>query len=151
MRTLVSLGVSCGILVGLLVQFSGALGILAWVAFAAWACYYAAGGKKEALLKIIPANLSGVAWGVIILFVVKAWGVPYAIGVVAAVAVALMCVQASWSVLGFIPGTFIGVACFLGANADWQGTSIALVIGAILGFVSEQGAGLIGKIGAAKA
>lgn len=146
MRTLVSIGISCGILCGLLVQFGASLGILAWVSIAAWACYYAAGGKKEGFLKTLPANLSGVLWGVIILFLVKSWGASYALGIVVAVVVALICIQASWKVLSFIPGAFVGAACFFGTNGDWKATALGLIVGAILGVVSEQGSILVSKM-----
>lgn len=146
MRTLVSIGISCGILCGLMVQFSGQLGLIPWVVIAAWACYYAAGGKKEALLKIIPANLSGVIWAYLIVLVATNWAFTYALGIAVAIAVIMMCVQAKLSLLAFIPGAFIGAACAFGSGYDWKGTAIALIIGAIIGFISEQGAGLVGKL-----
>ena len=54
-----------------------------------------------------------------------------------------MCVQARWSVLGFIPGAFAGCAAYFGTSFDAAGTSLALVAGACLGWLSEYTAGLL--------
>ena len=147
MDLLVALGISIGVLAGLWGQFSGPAGLITWVAFVSWACFFAVGGKKEGLLKVVASNASGVVWGLIIVFLLKNFGFQYALGVYLAIVVFFVCVQAKFSILSFIPGTFVGIACFFGTNFNWQGTLIALVIGACLGFVSEYLGVMLTKIG----
>ncbi|MGQ5667337.1 DUF1097 domain-containing protein [Streptomyces sp. ECR2.10] len=48
-----------------------------------------------------------------------------------------MCVQARWSPLPFIPGAFVGAACYFGNGALWQSTLISLVAGALLAYASQ--------------
>lgn len=147
MDFLVSLGISVGVLAGLWCQFSGDAKLITWIAVASWACFYAIGGKKEGVFKTVPSNLSGVIWGIIIVYGLNHFGFHYALGVYIALGVFFMCVQAKWSVLSFIPGSFIGIACYFGSGNDWKGTMLALVIGACLGYISEIGAVYISKIG----
>ena len=51
--------------------------------------------------------------------------------------------------LSFIPGAFLGaataVSVVVGANGTWGRTVIALVIGAVLGYLSEMVAGALSK------
>jgi uncharacterized membrane protein YjjP (DUF1212 family) len=59
-----------------------------------------------------------------------------------------MVLQAKIPALGFIPGAFLGaataVSVVVGANGTWVNTIIALVAGALLGYLSEMLAGAIG-------
>lgn len=48
-----------------------------------------------------------------------------------------MCVQARWAPLSFIPGAFIGAACYFGNSTVWESTLISLVVGAVLAYASE--------------
>jgi hypothetical protein len=60
-----------------------------------------------------------------------------------------MVIQAKIPALAFIPGAFLGaataVSVVVGANGTWSSTVIALVAGAIFGYVSEMLAGAIGR------
>ncbi|WP_314194547.1 DUF1097 domain-containing protein [uncultured Arthrobacter sp.] len=147
MKPLVTIGITAGILAGLWTQYSTLLGLITWVGFLSWACFFAAGGKKGGLLKAIPANLSGVLWGAAIVWGAANLPVPAALGISVAIAVVAMCVQARWSVLAFIPGTFAGCAAYFGTTFDAAGTCIALIAGAGLGWFSEYTAGLLTNAG----
>src|SRR3954467_15410013 len=61
------------------------------------------------------------------------------------VASLFMVLQAKVPALSFIPGAFLGaataVSVVVGANGTWTKTIIALVAGAILGYLSEMLAG----------
>ena len=56
-----------------------------------------------------------------------------------------MVIQAKIPALGFIPGAFLGaataVSVVVGANGTWTRTIIALIAGALLGYLSELLAG----------
>lgn len=137
MDLLVALGISIGVLAGILGEVSGPTGVITWVAFVAWASFYAAGGKTEGLMKAVASNVSGVIWGIVIVLIAKSIGIPFALGIGITVGAFMMCVQAHWKVLSFIPGAFAGCASYFGTNTNWKGAIIALVIGAVLGYISE--------------
>jgi hypothetical protein len=147
MDLFVALGISIGVLAGIWGEASGPLGLITWVAFVAWASFYAAGGKAKGLLKAVASNLSGVVWGVVIVFLSGLFGIPFSLGIALVIGAFMMCVQAHWSVLSFIPGAFAGCAVYFGTGTDWKGAAIALVIGAVLGYVSEIIGVALTKIG----
>ncbi|SFT92156.1 Protein of unknown function [Arthrobacter sp. ov118] len=57
-----------------------------------------------------------------------------AIGV--SVAALAMCLQAGWAPLSFIPGAFAGTAVFFGAQLSFWPTTVSLIIGTGLGWLS---------------
>jgi Protein of unknown function (DUF1097) len=148
MDPLIGIGISVGILAGIWGQFSGDLGFITWVGFIAWACFYAAGGQRAGFIKTVPANLSGVLWGWLMVWFAGVLGFTGGLGIAIGIGAFMMVVQAKISWLGFIPGAFAGTSCYFGTNGDWKGTAIALVVGAAFGWASEAGGGLISKIGA---
>jgi len=147
MKALVIIGITAGVLAGFWAEYSTPLELITWVGFLSWACFFAAGGKRTGLLKTIPANLTGVLWGAAMVWGASTLPIPGALGISVAIAAFAMCIQARWSVLSFIPGAFAGTAAYFGNNLDLLGTSLALVIGACLGWISEFAAGLIMNAG----
>jgi hypothetical protein len=113
--------------------------------FLGWATFYAAGAGKGGLVKGIPANMTGILWAVVIVFL---WDKVFSfneLGAFVAVAIGagMMCFQANIKWLGFIPGAFIGCSTFFALGATINGdvlwpSIIGLLIGLILGYVSEQ-------------
>ena len=63
------------------------------------------------------------------------------------IAAFFMVLQAKLPLLSFIPGAFLGaataVSVVVGANGAWTKTILALVIGALFGYVSELLAGAL--------
>lgn len=111
------------------------------------------GWEDDGAYQTIAANLSGVVWAFLLLW---AWhqfgeGVPL-LSALVGLAAFFMVLQAKVPALSFIPGAFIGAAAavsvVVGAGTTfphpWVKTIIALVAGAILGYVSEMLAGSIG-------
>ncbi|MGA8208767.1 MAG: DUF1097 domain-containing protein [Nocardioidaceae bacterium] len=136
MKALLGIGISVGVLAGVWTYVSVELGLITWVAFIAWACFFAAGGGTEGLRKGLAANLAGVAWGYLISLVLELNGSTIVLALAVTVVGFILCVQAAWSVLSFIPGAFAGTAVFFGTAFDLWGTVLALVIGAALGLAS---------------
>ena len=155
-KFLLAVSLSVGILAGLfqlayvLYDQSGATFNLTGIVvagFLGWATFYAAGAGKAGLTKGIPANLSGVFWGVAIVFI---WDKVFGfnnLGAFVAVAIGagMMCFQAHVKWFGFIPGAFIGASTFFALGGAINGdvlfpTVIGLLLGLVLGYVSEQGA-----------
>jgi hypothetical protein len=151
MDALVALALSIGILIaGWTYLALGVAALPVWAGIVAWGCFFAAGGKTAGLTKTIAANLSGVLWAFLALYL---WnrlggGVPM-LSALVGVAAFIMVIQAKIPALAFIPGAFLGaataVSVVVGANGTWSSTVIALVAGAIFGYVSEMLAGAIGR------
>ncbi|WKY45043.1 DUF1097 domain-containing protein [Eubacteriaceae bacterium ES2] len=152
MAYLIAIGLTAGIIAGVfshLVFIAGVLPVIVWIAFAGEATFFAAGGKNMGLLKGLVSNLAGVLWGAFIFLVSGAWSSPFALGIAVFLAVVIMCVEAKIDFLSFIPGAFIGAACLFGSasevhpTGDITGVLIALLCGAIMGWVAEKAAGPI--------
>jgi hypothetical protein len=147
MDVLVALAISIGILIaGWTYVALGVASLPVWAGIVAWGCFFAAGGKTTGLSKTIAANLSGVLWAFLALTAWKSFGggVPV-LSLLVGVAALFMVLQAKIPTLSFIPGAFLGaataVSVVVGANGTWTKTIIALVAGAILGYLSELLAG----------
>ena len=150
MDALVALGLSIGVLIaGWTYLAVGVAALPVWAGIVAWGCFFAAGGKTEGLLKTIASNLSGVLWAFLALYLWNNFGggVPL-LSLLVGLAAFIMVIQAKIPALGFIPGAFLGAATavgvVVGANGSWVGTIIALVAGALLGYLSEMLAGALG-------
>jgi hypothetical protein len=147
MDVLVALAISIGILIaGWTYVALGVAALPVWAGIVAWGCFFAAGGKTAGLTKTIASNLSGVFWAFLAL---TAWnsfggGVPVR-SMLFGVAALFMVLQSKIPALSFIPGAFLGaataVSVVVGANGTWLKTIIALVVGAVLGYLSEMLAG----------
>ncbi len=151
MDALVALGLSIGILIaGWTYVALGPGALPVWAGIVAWGCFFAAGGKVQGLTKTIVSNLSGVLWAFLAL---TAWnrfggGVPV-LSILVGLAALFMVLQAKIPTLGFIPGAFLGaataVSVVVGANGTWGKTIVAMVAGAVLGYLSEMLAGALTK------
>ena len=151
MDALVALALSIGILIaGWTYLALGVAALPVWAGIVAWGCFFAAGGKTQGLAKTIATNLSGVLWAFVALYL---WdrlggGVPL-LSLLVGVAAFIMVIQAKIPALSFIPGAFLGaataVSVVVGASGTWTNTIIALVAGALFGYVSEMLAGALGR------
>ena len=149
MDALVALALSIGILIaGWTYLALGVAALPVWAGIVAWGCFFAAGGKAQGLVKTIAANLSGVFWAWLALYLWNNFGggVPL-LSLLVGVAAFAMVLQAKVPALSFIPGAFLGaataVSVVVGANGTWTNTVIALLAGALFGYVSEMLAGAI--------
>ena len=149
MDMLTALALSIGVLIALWVKVGTMASLLVPAGIVAWACFFAAGGKVQGLQKTVAATLSGVVWvwlamTLIGMMSMGSWGWVI-IGVVAFILV----LQSKVPALSFIPGAFCGAAVTAwAAPTDLKGylmVAVALVAGAVLGYVSEMGAGMIAK------
>lgn len=139
-------GITVGLLAGAWVYASGVFSLIGYAGFLGWASYFAAGGKEAGLKSAIATNLSGVFWGVVTIYVAQlmgGFGVPSLLFTI--VFAAIMCWQAKISLLSFIPGTFIGNAAYYASGNNMIGAAVGLVIGAILGYISDMAAQSITK------
>jgi hypothetical protein len=151
MDMLLALGISIGVLIaGWTYVALGPGALPVWAGIVSWGCFFAAGGKTTGLTKTIASNLSGVLWAFLALQAGTMLG-GGTVGLSAAVGVAAlaMVMQSKIPALSFIPGAFIGaataVSVVVGASGTWINTVIALLAGAVLGYLSEMLAGMLAK------
>jgi hypothetical protein len=136
MKNYVGVAVSIGVLAGVWTQVSTSLGLVTWVAFVIWAGYFAAGGGRDGFVRVLASALSGVLYGWLAVWFATNVSVPGALAIAVGVIAALMCLQAGWHWLSFIPGAFFGAASLFGNAVDVWPTVLAIAIGAVLGWAS---------------
>ena len=138
-KPLLGIGISVGLLAGIWTYASVELALITWVAFVAWACFFAAGGGTSGLAKGLAANVAGVFWGwVISQGLENVSSTTLALALMVTVVGFILCIEAALPLLSFIPGGFAGTAVFFGTSFDLVGVLIAIVAGAVLGIVSEK-------------
>lgn len=137
MKSFIGVGISVGVLAGLWTQASIELNLITWVAFVAWACYFAAGGGRDGYVKGLAANLAGVVWGYAASLVLEHAAFTGAVALAVTAVAFILCIEAAIDVLSFIPGAFAGTAVFFGTAYDLGGTVLALIVGASLGWLSD--------------
>jgi hypothetical protein len=153
MDVLVALAVSIGILIAAwtYIALGTAAALPVWAGIVAWGCFFAAGGKTTGLTKTVASNLSGVFWAFVALYLSASLPGIGALSLLVGVAALFMVLQSKIAVLSFIPGAFLGaataVSVVVGAEGKfphpWARTVIALVLGAMFGYLSEMLAGAI--------
>ncbi|WP_138206118.1 DUF1097 domain-containing protein [Haloimpatiens lingqiaonensis] len=146
MSLLMAISISVGILSGLWGFISASLGLITWVGFIGCTSYYASGGKFIGFKKSILANLTGVLWAMAIIKFSSQFTSPYAAFIFTGIFSFVMCIQAKFKLLEFIPGAFCGACSVFGVNGDWKAVTMALICGAILGYSSDMGGVLIHKL-----
>ena len=151
MDMLLALAISIAVLIaGWTWAALGPAGLPVWAGIIAWGAFFAAGGKASGLQKTLAANLAGVFWAFVALWVSArlGGGVPVISALVGIIAFAMV-LQAKLPLLSFIPGAFLGaattVSVVVGANGTYVKTILALIAGAILGYLSELAASKIAK------
>ena len=151
MDMLLALALSIGVLIaGWTYVALGPATLPVWAGIVAWGTFFAAGGKVAGLQKTLTSNLSGVLWAFVALTLSGrlGGGLPVLSALVGVVA-AVMVLQSKLPLLSFIPGAFLGaataVSVVVGASGTYVNTVLALVAGAVLGFLSELVAGKLAK------
>jgi hypothetical protein len=153
MDPLMALAVSIGVLIALWVKFGGllipSLAIAVPAGIVAWACFFAAGGKLPGLQKAIAATLSGVIWVWIATALIGATGLGNLAFLFIGIVAFLIVLQSKIRLLSFIPGGFCGAAITAASGATvakgYLAVAVSLVAGAVLGYASEVGAGVLTK------
>ena len=145
---------------------AGSQYILIWAIFIAWASYFHCGGKTEGLKASAIANIWGAIMAVVALVALTTMGVTALnAGLCVGVTVLVMILGAKVSLLAAIPAQVYGYAAtaalfLLGGSAYGEGTgaivqvggaiAVSMVIGNVLGLISEQIAGSLASMGRAK-
>ncbi|NKF06082.1 DUF1097 domain-containing protein [Clostridium gasigenes] len=131
--------ISVGIFSGIWAWISNSTGLITWIGFIGCTSYFASGGSLSGLKKSIYSNISGIIWAMTIIicssyFKDSQWSYLFT-GFFSFV----MCIQAKFKTLEFIPGAFCGCCCIFATSGNWRAVLPALICGGILGFVSDRG------------
>lgn len=149
MDMLTALALSIGILIALWVKVGTMASLIVPAGIVAWACFFAAGGKVQGLQKTIAANVSGVVWVWLAMTLIGMMNMGSLAWVIIGVVAFILVLQSKVPALSFIPGAFCGAAVTAwAAPTDPKGylmVAVALIAGAVLGYVSEMGAGMLAK------
>jgi len=149
MDMLTALALSIGILIALWVKVGTMASLIVPAGIVAWACFFAAGGKVQGLQKTIAANVSGVVWVWLAMTLIGMMNMGSMAWIIIGVVAFILVLQSKVPALSFIPGAFCGAAVTAwAAPTDPKGylmVAVALIAGAVLGYVSEMGAGMLAK------
>lgn len=158
------IGVMGGVATWLYVGPLAGLGLAIWATFIAWACFFHCGGKEDGLKNTIVANIWGAVMATVaIALITRApFAGAFGAGVWVAITVGVMILAAQVPFLSAIPAAVYGyaaTAAFFLMGLKWTppvdaldfslGTGpfttivVSMVIGAVLGYVSEKIAGAI--------
>jgi hypothetical protein len=149
MNMLLALALSIGILIAVWTYVAlGPAALPVWAGIVAWACFFAAGGKTDGLVRTIASNLSGVFWAFVALTAANslAPGNLVVLSLLVGVVAALMVLQSKVAVLGFIPGAFLGAATAVSVvvpGGTYPKVIGALIAGALFAYLSELLAGAL--------
>ncbi|OAA86798.1 DUF1097 domain-containing protein [Clostridium ljungdahlii] len=133
MDYLTSVAITIAILAGLWAGIGLNFGLIIWIGFISWACYFASGAKVEGLTKTLVANLVGALWAFIAiqgftLLNKQGLSLPVAVGIAVGIVCFIMVLEARIDILSFIPGAFAGAGSQLfivriqihGTKAPWN-------------------------------
>lgn len=149
MDMLMALALSIGVLIALWVKVGAMASLIVPAGIVAWACFFAAGGKMQGLQKTVAATLSGVVWVWLAMTLIAMMNMGNFAWIIIGVVAFILVLQSKVAALSFIPGAFCGAAVTAwAAPTDPKGylmVCVALIAGAVLGYVSEMGAGMMAK------
>ncbi len=171
MSVLIATALSVGVLAGVATWIFLTVGtILIWAAFVAWACFFHCGGDNAALKTTIIGTAFGVVAGWVAALVIvyvplaEALTLPLWAGIVVLVTVVIVVLASSIPAFSVIPASVYGYACafaFLLLQTPSKMTPEALIapsfdnvlinvivsmaIGAVFGWLSGKGAGMLAK------
>ena len=143
-----AVGLCAGIFAAVLVVIEGYFGLASWLGFIAMLSYYATEGGKDGFMRSIVGNISGLAWGWVILALNTLLAVipaPWGLACIVIPIVVVMCLQSKWQLLSFTPGVFAGCSmlfAMLGADDSIGEISLYIKMGQVLMAI------IIGNIGA---
>ena len=167
MDLITALAISIGVLGGIAAFWMLSpigFGLQIWIAFIAWAAFYHCGGKEAGLTKALTNNIFGAIMAYIALLLVTqiplggVLGVPLWAGICVLITVFILVYAAKSPTLSDIPAGVLGYAATAGlalagnklgavTTASLENpfiiAVISLIVGAILGYISEKVAGAL--------
>lgn len=127
--------ISAGVLATVWCGVADAFQLVTWIGFLGCSTFFAQ--PKAGFQGVILAwctNLSGVFWAWLIITGGSLFMSPVYGYIFTGIATSIMCLQASFQRLSFIPGAFIGCCITFAMAADIANILPSLIIGALLGY-----------------
>ncbi|MBI6874955.1 DUF1097 domain-containing protein [Clostridium aciditolerans] len=150
MDALIANAISMGILAWIWANVSAAIGAATWAGFMGTTTYYASGQRFiKGWVRGIIANMVGVLWAIVCVEVSKVLHLPNIVAIMTGVISFGIVAQAKWKTLSFIPGVYIGCSTTFGMlamNNSYMTTAAALLMGSVVGILSDAGGELIVKL-----
>lgn len=131
-------------------NFSAFVGASTWAGFMGTTTYYASGERfVKGWIKGIIANMVGVLWAIICVEVSKALQLPNIVAIMTGVISFGIVAEAKFKRVSFIPGVYIGCSTTFGIlalNGTYISSATALLMGSVVGILSDAGGELIVKL-----
>lgn len=139
MVTALATGILCGIWSFLAPLFN----LFTWAGFAGCTTFFAIGkGGLATMRKAMLCNVTGVACGMLILWLSDIFAFPYSGAVFSGLITVVMCLLGTLSLINFTPGIFVGCFTTFAANGQALILIVSLLCGALLGFLCDE----LGKV-----
>jgi hypothetical protein len=139
--------ISMGILAWIWANLSAVVGVSCWAGFMGTTTYYASGERFiKGWVKGMAANMVGVLWAVICVECSKFIHVPNIVAIMTGLISFGIVAEAKWKHLSFVPGVYIGCSTTFGMlalNGTYLSTAVALLMGSVVGVLSDAGGALI--------
>ncbi len=139
--------ISMGILAWIWANLSTAIGVSCWAGFMGTTTYYASGERFiKGWVKGMVANMVGVLWAIICVEVSKVLHVPNIVAIMTGVISFGIVAEAKNKHLSFVPGVYIGCSTTFGMlalHSSYLATIAALLMGSVVGILSDAGGALL--------
>lgn len=150
MSAIMSGAISMGILAWIWANLSAAVGVSTWAGFMGTTTYYASGERFiKGWVKGMVANMVGVLWAIICVEVSKVLHIPNIVAIMTGVISFGIVAEAKWKHLSFVPGVYIGCSTTFGMlalNGTYLSTVVALLMGSVVGLLSDAGGELLVRL-----
>ena len=150
MDGLIANAISMGIVAWGWANFSAAVGASTWAGFMGTTTYYASGQRFiKGWVRGIIANMVGVLWAIICVEVSKSLQLPNIAAIMTGVISFGIVAEAKWKPISFIPGVYIGCSTTFGMlalNGTYVSSATALLMGSVVGILSDAGGELLVKL-----
>ncbi|WP_123053794.1 DUF1097 domain-containing protein [Clostridium sp. JN-1] len=150
MSAIMSGAISMGIVAWIWANLSTAIGVSVWAGFMGTTTYYASGERFiKGWVKAMAANMVGVVWAIICVECSKVFHVPNIVAIMTGIISFGIVAEAKWKHLSFVPGVFIGCSTTFGMlalNETYLSTIAALLMGSVVGILSDAGGALLVKL-----
>ncbi len=135
MVTALATGLLCGIWSFLAPLFN----LFTWAGFAGCTTFFAIGeGGLATVKKAMLCNVTGVACGMLIIWLSEILPFPYSGAVFSGLITVVMCLLGILSLINYTPGIFVGCFTTFAANGQAFILIISLLCGALLGFLCDE-------------
>lgn len=139
MKDRYQVAISAGLLAALWCGFADTFHLITWIGFLSCSTYFAQpkAGFQGVLMTWF-TNLSGVFWAWLAITGSSFVETPLLGYLLTGIITSVMCLQASYTKLAFIPGAFIGCCITFAMGGDITDIILPLLLGALLGYAMTQ-------------